>query len=161
MTAIMGLSNPKDKQIFDPIRSKWVRLSPEEVIRQGLICRMVDELGYPKHLIAVEKELVKLPHLRLVPSAQIPKRRADLIVFSPASLEPLLLVECKAVELNDTFAKQVIGYNAFVKAPYIALANGHSLLFGTFDPQCVAYRFKPDLPSYFQLIEANVFSIDS
>jgi hypothetical protein len=93
----------------------------EEIVRQALIEQMVKVGGYPKSLIAVEKSLAELPHLKGLKG--IPKRRADILVFAPDSLTPLILIECKAVPLKEDVIRQVIGYNHFVKAPWIVIVN--------------------------------------
>lgn len=110
---------------------------------------MIEQLGYPRELIVVEKELSLLPHLRS--HGQLPTRRADIICFGKDihpdySLFPLLLIECKAGEMGFDAEQQALGYNHYVQAPYVALANqaGPQLIF----PQKV-----PFLPAYHQLIE--------
>jgi Type I restriction enzyme R protein N terminus (HSDR_N) len=143
--------------IFDPIRKKWVERTPEEVIRQLLLRQMVEKLGYPRSLIAIEKELAQLPHLKLISSKQIPKRRADIIVFArgkeQGSLLPLMLVECKATPLTPKFAQQVIGYNAFVGAPFVTLANKRQVLTGRYDMAAGMYRFEQGLPPFDKLLQ--------
>lgn len=103
------------KKVFDVVRSKWVAATPEEIVRQQWIQKMIQELGYPKEYIAVEKELTAT------------MRRADIVVYSRACT-PLLLIECKAEALTSTDFDQVIGYNATIQAPYLALVNGHQML---------------------------------
>lgn len=115
---------------------------------------MVELFGYPSALIAVEKELAQLPHLYQTSVASLPKRRADIIVFAK-DLTPLLMIECKAVALTPKFAEQVIGYNAFVKAPWLALANGKEILTGYFDSESGLHRFEPGLPSFSAISEAS------
>ena len=153
---IMESSSPKNKRIYDPVRKKWVDQTPEEIIRQLLIKHMIEKLGYPIALIAVEKELAQLPHLRLKHSAQIAKRRADIIVFSKGALLPLLLVECKATPLTPKFAQQVIGYNSFVGAPFVALANEKQVLTGCYDLHSGMYRFEKGLPTMQDLSEPKI-----
>lgn len=109
------------KKLFDEIRKCWVIANPEEIVRQLWIKKMVYELGYPKELIAIEKELKTLPHLE---GKNIPDRRADIICFANKDhLSPLLLVECKAGPLTPKAIEQALGYNLYVQAPYIALVN--------------------------------------
>lgn len=156
MMETMESSKPKS-ELFDPLRKKWVERTPEEVIRQSLIKDMVERLAYPAPMVAVERELSTLPHLAYENSKNIPKRRADIIVFSKKihpdhEFFPLLLIECKAVPLNEKFVGQVIGYNAFVKAPFICLANGMHILTGYFDQSQQGYRFESGLPEYNQLL---------
>lgn len=96
----------------------------EETIRSSLCQYMIQTLGYPRGLLVIEKEIAGLPHCK----GEAKGRRADLICFAPNihrdyPLYPLLLVECKAVLLDEAALQQLIGYNATVKAPFICLAN--------------------------------------
>jgi hypothetical protein len=139
-------------QLYDPLRQKQLVKTPEEVIRQNLVRHLVDVLGYPSSLLIIEKELARLPHLQHLALSQFPKRRADILAYfkktETQTLEPLLLIECKATPLNPQFAQQVIGYNAHVKAPFIALANGKQVLTGFFDQSAGMYRFEKGLPTF-------------
>ena len=100
------------------------RKKPEEAVRQRLLFQMIEELGYPRSLIAVEKELKSFG----VDGGIIPKRRVDLLCFH-RSLAPLLLIECKAERIDEKSILQVLGYNAVVKAPFLALARPGAILF--------------------------------
>ncbi|MEI6531687.1 MAG: type I restriction enzyme HsdR N-terminal domain-containing protein [Chlamydiota bacterium] len=111
--------------IFDPYRGRLVVETPEEIVRQSCLKLMVEELGYPSSLIAVEKSLKEL-----LKTSKPPLRRADILVFS-LSGEPLLLIECKAVPLTLAMQRQVRGYNYYIKAPFIALINDKEALFST------------------------------
>lgn len=119
----MAKSFTAGSQVFDEIRSCWVAATPEEVIRQLWLRKMVLELGFPKELIAVEKELKSFPHLLQV---SVPDRRIDIVCYGK-TLEPLLLIECKAVALSPKALDQAMGYNDYVKAPYVAVANDRSI----------------------------------
>jgi len=101
--------------IWDPIRSRWVKATPEEQVRQRLIQKMIGELGYPKGLMAVEKDL---------PTG----RRFDLVCYAKAkeTLRPLLLVECKAHLLTNA-AQQALGYNSSIGAPFLCLVSGDKI----------------------------------
>ena len=123
------VSYPQNKEVFDPIRNVWIEATPEEIVRQSLLLRMITELNYPKHLIAVEKELTSLPHL-IKRKKEIPKRRLDILCFDNKFHRPLLLIECKAVPLKRAMLPQLLGYNAFVKAPYVCLVNDTHIVFG-------------------------------
>lgn len=151
----MGSFSPKDNLLlYDTVREKWVERTPEEEVRQRILGLMLGELGYPRALVSIERELKTLPHLRGRSNKQIPKRRADILVFSKqeSSLLPLLLIECKAVSLTDKCVQQVLGYNRFVQAPWLCVANHRKILTGHFDPDQGTFRFYPGLPSYQRLI---------
>jgi hypothetical protein len=90
------------------IRKRLVAATPEEAVRQGLLQKMIGELGYPKGLISVEKK--------------IGSRRYDIVCYTSA-VKPLLLIECKAIALNEAAENQAFGYNDTVRAPFICLAS--------------------------------------
>lgn len=138
------------------VRHTYVEATPEERVRQDMLHRMVDAFGFPKNLITVEKALKELPHLT-TDGQSVPERRADILVFAknihPAfPLYPLLLIECKAVKLTPAVFSQVAGYNFFIKAFFVAVANQEEVRTGWFDSQTGSYRFVPFLPSYQSLI---------
>lgn len=137
------------------IRKEPVAATPEEVVRQQLIAAMVHQLEYPESCIAVEKSLHQLPHVKF---EKAPLRRIDLLCFAKDihpehSLYPLLLVECKAVALTSKVLSQVCGYNAYVKAYFVAVANSNEVRFGWFDRQKQEYCFRDGLPGYPVLME--------
>jgi hypothetical protein len=112
------------KELYDEIRQQWVAATPEEMVRQRLIQKMVKGLGFPKDLMVVEKELATLPHLARV--SHLPLRRVDLLCFAYAKrgdIFPLLLVECKTELLSRVVLEQALAYNAFVKASFVAIVN--------------------------------------
>lgn len=81
--------------------------------------------GFPQSLICVEKELSEVDHLQKGPLPA--KRRVDLLVFGKDihphySLYPLLIVECKAKQITEEALSQVVGYNYYVRAYFVALA---------------------------------------
>jgi hypothetical protein len=158
MMATMESSSQRN-DLFDPIRKKWVEKNPEEKIRQSLLRQMTEKLGYPVSLIAIEKEIGQLPHTTSV-NHRIPKRRADIVVYAKKAdaLHPVLMIECKAVPLTPKFAQQVIGYNSFVKAPFIALANETQVLTGFFDLDNGIYKFEEGLPHFEVLIRSIVLT---
>lgn len=102
--------------IFDELRRLWVRLTPEEWVRQNFLQYLVQTMQYPASLIAVEREL-KLGELR---------KRFDVLVYNRQH-KPWLMVECKAmeVELDESVLQQVLRYNIAVPVPFLVITNGH------------------------------------
>ena len=92
-------------------------MKPEEEVRAKLVEHLVKSLGYPRALIAIEKELLSLPHIH-----EGPKRRLDLLVYAKNGT-PLLLVECKAEKIDEKTLEQALGYNYLVKAPFVAIVG--------------------------------------
>ncbi|SKA01802.1 type I restriction enzyme HsdR N-terminal domain-containing protein [Sediminibacterium ginsengisoli] len=101
--------------IFDPLRKRWIRLTPEEWVRQNLLQYLLQTKQYPASLIAVEKE-IRLGEMR---------RRFDLVVYKDA--RPWLLIECKEpdVPLNESVLRQILHYNTGLQTSYLILSNGH------------------------------------
>ena len=113
------LYNNKE-QIFCEWRHKWVRLTPEEWVRQQLLHHMVEQLDYPSSLIAVEAAIT-------VGEA---KKRCDAVVYDHA-MQPLVLVEFKAetVPLTQKTLDQAITYNRKLNVPFLLLYNGVQTIF--------------------------------
>jgi hypothetical protein len=102
--------------IFDELRKVWIRLTPEEWVRQNFLQYLVQVMQYPASLIAVEREL-KLGEL---------KKRFDVLVYNRQH-QPWMMVECKAMEVNldETVLQQVLRYNIAVPVPFLVITNGH------------------------------------
>lgn len=139
--------------LFCPVRKSWCKPLPEEKVRISLLHQMIHRLNFPLETIGVEKELKHLPHL--MAGQALPERRADIICFAkgihPAiDFYPLLLVECKAVKLTDKVLGQVMGYNHFVQAYFICIANHKEVRTGWQTAQG-DYQFVNYLPSCIEL----------
>lgn len=108
------------EQIFCEWRHRWVRLTPEEWVRQQLLHRLVEQLGYPASLIAVETAI------KVGDAA----KRCDAVVYD-RQMNPLVLIECKAetVTLTQKTLDQAITYNRQLHVPYLLLHNGPQTIF--------------------------------
>ena len=101
--------------IYDRIRKKFVKLTPEEWVRQHVLYYLLDDCRLPLIRIAVEKQLKVHKTIR----------RFDVVVFGK-SVQPLLLIECKAptVAIDQSVFEQAIRYNLNLQVPYLWLSNG-------------------------------------
>ncbi len=138
------------------IRKESVSATPEEQVRQGLLRHLICDLGFPASHIAVEKALNQIPHLS-ISSMELPERRADIICFGQGihphhDLYPLLLVECKSVKLTPKVVNQVSGYNVFLQAYFIAVANQNEVKFGWKSKN--GYQFITKIPAYQDILGA-------
>lgn len=125
--------------IFDIIRKKYVVLTPEEWVRQHVIHYLITSKGYPKSLIAVEKQLI----------INTLKKRFDILVFNTKGL-PDLIIECKSPSINisqDTF-DQIARYNLKINATLLMVTNGLAHFYCELDPLNKQYIFLKDLPAY-------------
>ena len=102
-------------QVFDPLRRRFVALTPEEEVRQKTLYLLVEHLGVPAGLLAVEYS-VKVNGL---------DKRADAVVFGNEG-RPLMIVECKApsVTLTETVLEQALRYHSVLQPQYLLLTNG-------------------------------------
>ncbi len=102
-------------QIFDPLRRKYVALTPEEWVRQHFVHYLISEKKYPASLIANEAG-IKLNSLT---------RRCDTVIYNQ-QLEPVMIVEYKEtrVPITREVFDQVVRYNSVLKVPYIVVSNG-------------------------------------
>ena len=125
--------------IFDPLRQRYVRLTPEEWVRQHFVQYLIQGLGYPRALIAVEMGF----------TYQGMARRADVVVHDRQG-HPLLMVECKApeVEVGQATFDQVARYNMVVQANYLVVTNGLVHYCCVLDRAAHTYRFLDALPRY-------------
>lgn len=124
----MSRLNTKDingkEFVFCTWRRRWVRLTPEEWVRQQFLHRLVDDYHYPAGRIGVEVAIA-------VGEA---KKRCDAVVYDE-QLQPLVLIECKAehVALTQRPLDQAITYNRQLRVPYLFLHNG---------PETIVVRLK-------------------
>ena len=125
--------------ILDKIRKKYVRLTPEEWVRQNTIAYLTKEKKYPSTMMAIEMSLT---------INQLTKR-ADIVVFKPAE-KAWLLIECKApnVEINQKTFEQIVRYNMQLNVDYFMLTNGYTHIFCQLDYKDNTYRFLEELPIY-------------
>jgi hypothetical protein len=125
--------------LFDVVRKKFVRLTPEEWVRQHVVWYLHHELKYPFSLINVEKEITL---------HQI-KKRYDVVVFKrDGSIH--LIVECKAPQVRVTqhTFDQIARYNLKLQASYLMVTNGHAHYYCTMDYTEEKYRFLKEIPTY-------------
>nr|WP_294904808.1 type I restriction enzyme HsdR N-terminal domain-containing protein [uncultured Lacibacter sp.] len=101
--------------IFDDIRKLWVRLTPEEWVRQNMLQYLIQIKEYPSVFISIEKEI----------NLGVLRKRFDVLVFN-SEHKPWLMIECKAmdVELSEKTLEQIVRYNISIPVPYLVISNG-------------------------------------
>jgi len=123
--------------IFDDIRKKNIFLTPEEWVRQHFVKFLINEQGYSKSLIAIEKE-IKVNNL---------KKRFDILVFNNKG-EHELIVECKApkIKISQNTFDQIARYNLELKAKYLIVTNGLDHYYCIMDFENKKYVFLENCP---------------
>lgn len=83
------------------IREKEIDLKPEEVVRQLFVHKLIEEYGYPKERIELEK---------IVTMGRGKDKRADIVIYEDEHrTAPYIVVECKAPG-KETVKGQLEGY---------------------------------------------------
>jgi hypothetical protein len=111
------------KQVFDPVRKKWIILTEEEKVRQFFILHLINELKIPIAHISVERKIT-LNGLT---------KRYDIVAFKEA--KPWMVVECKAphIPLTQEVLEQAGRYNQTLNAEIIGVTNGAAQIFFSVD----------------------------
>ncbi len=132
-------SNENTQLIFDIIRKKYVALTPEEWVRQHVVHYLITVRGYPKSLIAVEKQL----------TVNTLKKRFDILVFNTKGL-PKIIIECKSpsIKITQKAFDQIARYNLKLNAEYLMVTNGLQHYYCTLDIINERYVFLKKLPDY-------------
>ena len=127
------------QEIFDEIRKKFVRLTPEEWVRQHFLHFMIFRLGFPASLIVVEAAL-KYNNMA---------KRFDILAYR-AGGKPCLVVECKApeVEITQAVFDQVAMYNMTLTVDFLAVTNGKAHYACQIDHRNKTYMFLKEIPTY-------------
>lgn len=136
-------------KVYDPLRDKWVALTPEEYVRQQFTAWMRNEYHYPASLMANEIG-VEFNGM---------KKRCDTVVFNRDG-SPLVIVEYKAPEVKisqDTF-DQIARYNMTLRARYLIVSNGMNHYCCVMDYDNNTYHFVPGIPDYQDITSA--FSVN-
>ena len=135
--------NASGDKIFDPIRKKYVALTPEEWVRQNFLQYLIQELQFPAGLISIEMPLT-LNGL---------SRRCDIVVFDQTGIARLI-VELKApsVTINQKTFDQIATYNLKLNVDYLIISNGIKHYCCKMDYSKNTYHFLEQMPNYSDMI---------
>lgn len=130
------------KEIFDPLRKKFVLLTDEEWVRQNLISYLATDRKVPLSMMASERGLLV---------NNMPKR-FDLLIFSTDG-NPLMIIECKAphVPVDEEVFYQAARYNITLQVEYLLITNGleHHCIKINYDTG--ETKFLKEMPLYHEL----------
>ena len=121
--------------IWDPLRKKSVKNTPEEAVRQWFIGVLHQGMGVPEHMMGSE---VALQHAGK-------QYRADVLVYG-RDAKPLMIVECKRPEvtLDQAVVDQALRYNNELNVRYIVITNGEKTFIFERTPE--GWRFMQKAP---------------
>ena len=125
--------------IFCPLRNRFVKLTPEEWVRQHFIHFLITEKGYPQALLANEVSI----------SLNGTSKRCDSVLYSP-QMTPRMILEYKAPSVNITqkVFDQITRYNMVLHVDYLIVSNGLQHYCCKYDQKESRYIFLPDIPAY-------------
>jgi hypothetical protein len=132
------------ESIFDQVRKKYVKLTPEEWVRQNFVRYLIHEGKYPPGLIAVEV-MSQFNNLR---------KRVDILIHNRQG-KPVMIVECKSpeVKLDEKVFDQIVCYNMGFRVPYIIVTNGIDHYACKIDYATGKYEFLLVIPLYEDLLQ--------
>lgn len=129
-------------RIFDPLRDRFVALTPEEWVRQHFVQMLIGQLGYEFGLMGNEISL-RVGAL---------SRRCDTVVYDQR-LRPRMIVEYKrpTVALSQRTFDQISRYNQTLRVPFLVVSNGMQHFCLRVDYANDTCTFLPAIPSWREL----------
>ncbi|MCD7973005.1 MAG: type I restriction enzyme HsdR N-terminal domain-containing protein [Candidatus Azobacteroides sp.] len=142
------IKNEKGKYfIFDPLRKKYIALTPEEWVRQSFIHYLLKYKNYPAGRIGNE--------IRLIYNGL--KKRCDSVVYNHFG-QPIIIIEYKApsVPITQHVFNQICVYNLTMQVPYLIVSNGLKHYCCQMDYKNKSYCFLEDIPDYNEEFEKSL-----
>ena len=133
---------PDGLEIFDPLRRKYVSMTPEEWVRQHFVHYLISEKGYPASLMANEA-MIRLNSLT---------KRCDTVVYDN-NLQPVVICEFKKpdVKITQQVFDQVVRYNIVLKVKYLIVSNGMSHYCCRMNYGEMKFDYLREIPEYGEL----------
>jgi len=128
--------------IFDVLRRRYVKLTPEEWVRQHFVHFLISEKGYPQTLLANEVKL----------QMGDKSMRADTVLYN-RELQPRMIVEYKAptIEISQRVFEQISAYNLLLHVDFLIVSNGLQHFCCRMNYEQNTYEFLTEIPNYNQI----------
>ena len=125
--------------VFDRLRKQFVRLTPEEFVRQQFVSFLIEYKGYPSGRMANEIEIV-LGNV---------KKRCDTILYDDF-LQPSMIIEYKApsTPISQKTFDQIARYNFALQVSWLIVSNGIQHFCCRMDKEKKSYVFVNEIPEY-------------
>lgn len=140
--ANLNIKNKLDrKYIFDRLRKQYVRLTPEEWVRQHFIYYLIHYKHYPEGLLTNEI-CIKINKINY---------RCDTVLYNHL-FHAQMIIEYKApsIMLTKKCFEQIIRYNMNLKVSWLIISNGLQHYCFHIN-QKGKYTFKKKIPEYYEL----------
>lgn len=130
------------KMVFDPLRKKYVALTPEEWVRQHFVHFLIQHKGYPSGLLANEVQL----------TLNGTRKRCDTVLYD-RTRTPRMIIEYKAptVPITRQVFDQITRYNIVLKVDYLIVSNGLEHYCCKVDYERFCCNFLKEIPDYAML----------
>ena len=130
--------------VFDRLRKIYVRLTPEEFVRQHFISFLITRKNFPQSRMMNEIG-IELGNV---------KKRCDTVLYDEY-LHPLMIIEYKSpsVIINQKTFDQITRYNMRLKVPWLIVSNGIKHFCCKADYETENYYFYKEIPEYSILIQ--------
>ncbi len=128
--------------IFDRLKKRYTRLTPEEYVRQHFINYLIVYKHFPEALLANEVQ-IELGNV---------KKRCDTVLYDKF-LSPLMIIEYKSPKVvvgQDTF-DQISRYNMKLQVPWLIVSNGLQHFCCKIDLATGEYHFRKEIPDYSEI----------
>ena len=132
------------QMIYDPLRRQYVKLTPEEWVRQHFVQYLIQDRGYPGGLVAVEHAF----------TFRKMSRRADVVAHDRSGAV-VLVAECKApaVGVTQRAFDQIGRYNVVLQARHLAVTNGREHFCCRVDLTTGACTFLNEIPHFSEITQ--------
>ena len=130
--------NGKD-YVFDRLRKQYIRLTPEEYVRQQFVSFLIEYNNYPSNRMANEIT-INLGNIR---------KRCDTVLYDNY-LNPLMIIEYKSATevIGQKTFDQIARYNLVLQVPWLIITNGIQHFCCHIDREKNEYVFLDEIPEY-------------
>ncbi len=127
------------QEIWDPVRKRYIALTPEELVRQLLIQYLLIEGKAKLNHLSVERQIMVYGQ----------RRRYDLMIHDQWG-QPLALIEAKAPEvpLTQKTLDQIARYNMSIDVAWLIISNGIQTYCYQLDREEGSARIHPSIPDF-------------
>lgn len=135
--------NNGNVQIFDFLRHRYIKLTPEEWVRQHFTHYLIVYKGYPQALLANEVTI----------NVCGVARRCDSVLYNARGGTPKVIIEYKAphITITQTVFQQIYAYNSVLKADYLIVSNGLSHYCCYVNYKKMSVEYLRDIPAFSEL----------
>lgn len=133
--------------VFDILRRRYVKLTPEEWVRQHFVHYLINMKGYPASVIGNEVEIDLFGT----------RKRCDSVVYD-CEANPLMIIEYKATDVSITqrVFEQISRYNIRLHVKWLIVSNGLQHYCCQINYETKSCIFLPDIPSYEEVLSNRV-----